>query len=290
MNKATRKQVVPAMAGTMPRAALRPGIPEKAVGPTALITGASSGIGLELARLLAAESGRLVLVARGEQRLRELAEELSGTAQSPSVTVLPLDLSHRDAPERLTKNLEDAGLQVDTLINNAGFGLCGNFWELPAAQQEQLITVNIQALVGLTRLLLPGMIQRRRGAVLNMGSLAGFQPGPGMAVYFASKAFVNSFTEALAEELRPYPEIRVSCLCPGPTATSFGERSGMDNALIFKFGTMDARKVAEQGLRALRRGKAIHVSGLHNWVIANSSRFTPRFLMRRITARLNQPL
>ena len=254
----------------------------------ALITGASSGIGRELARLLAPECRHLLLVARNEQRLNELSAELERTQHPPTVTVLPMDLSQRDAPERLAEDLKRADLQVDTLINNAGFGLCGNFWELPAVEQEQLITVNIQALVSLTRLFLPGMIQQGRGAILNIGSLAGFQPGPGMAVYFASKAFVNSFTEALAEELRPNPNIHVSCLCPGPTATEFGTRSGMGNSLIFKLGTQSAREVAEQGLQALRANQALRICGFKNWMLANSGRFAPRFMTRRIAGLLNR--
>src|ERR1039457_4961414 len=187
---------------------------------TVLITGASSGIGLELARCFAADGCRLVLLARNTEALETLAKELCQAHKIESL-VLTADLSLPETPARIFKELQGRGIMVDVLVNNAGFGANGAFAGLPLQRQLEMIQVNITALTDLTGLFLPGMIERKRGGVLNVGSVAGFMSGPGMAVYFATKAFVLSFTEALAAELAD-KRLTVTALCPGPTATNFG--------------------------------------------------------------------
>jgi short-subunit dehydrogenase len=246
--------------------------------PATLITGASAGLGAEFARLCAARGEALVLVARRRDRLEALAAELGGAE------VIAMDLSAAGAPQRLLAELGARRLHADVLINNAGFGLVGRFAALPLDRQREMIELNIRALTELTHLVLPGMIERRRGAILNIASTAAFQPGPGFAVYFASKAFVLSFTEALHEEMRG-KGIKVSALCPGPTATEFGEVAGFTGS-VPDFISADARSVCRAGLRGLDRNRAVIVPGLFNNVTAQSSRFLPRALMRRIVARL----
>ena len=251
---------------------------------TALITGASSGIGWELARLFAADKSNLVLVARSRDKLEQLAAELR---QQHSVTVLVLakDLAEPTAPQAIFDELTAQGTTVDVVVNNAGFGLLGAVADLPLQRQLDMIQVNIAALTHLTRLFLPGMIERRRGGILNVGSTAGFQPGPRMAVYYATKAYVLSFTEALAEELVG-TDIKVTCLAPGPTVTGFGVASGMDKSLVFRLGTMGADVVARAGYRGFRRGKVIVVPGLRNKLTAFSVRLGPRSFVRKLVKRL----
>ena len=188
---------------------------------TVLITGASSGIGLELAKCFAAEKSRLVLVARNAAALEALAAELRREHQIEA-HVLTADLAKPDAARDVFEQAGRAGFSVDVLVNNAGFGLHGSFTELPLPRQLEIIHVNITALVALTGLFLPGMVQRQRGGILNVGSVAGFMPGPHMAIYFATKAFVQSFIEALNEELRG-SGVAVSVLCPGPTKPNFSQ-------------------------------------------------------------------
>ena len=185
---------------------------------------------------------------------------------------------------RLLAEIEQRRLHVDCLINNAGFGLVGRFAALPLARQREIIDLNIGALTELTHLVLPGMIERRSGRILNVASTAAFQAGPGFAVYFASKAFVLSFTEALHQELKG-KGIKVSALCPGPTATEFGEVAGY-RSKVPVFVSADARSVCESGLRGLERNQAVIVPGLFNKVTAQSSRFLPRAVIRRVVARL----
>ena len=201
---------------------------------TVLITGASSGIGLEMARLLAAEGASLVLVARNGDRLRDLAATLEREHGTRAV-ILEKDLTDPGAPRAIHDELERAGVCVDLLVNNAGFGARGPFAELPLARQLDMVQVNVAALVGLTGLFLPGMRQRGRGGILNVASTAAFQAGPLMAVYYATKGFVLHFTEALAEELRG-SGIVVSCLAPGPTVTGFMEAAGMQKTRLSAAG------------------------------------------------------
>ena len=246
--------------------------------PVTLITGASAGLGAEFARQCARRGEELVLVARRQGRLEDLAAEV-GKAH-----VIAADLSAREAPRRLLEEVEGRGLAVSTLINNAGFGLIGRFADLPLDRQRQMLELNVAALTELTHLVLPAMKERRSGKILNIASTAAFQPGPGFAVYFASKAFVLSFTEALHQELKG-TGIKVSALCPGPTATEFGAVAGFrDNR--FERVSAGASSVVAAGLRGLDRNQAVVVPGLTNQLGAQSSRFLPRAAMRRIVASL----
>jgi hypothetical protein len=212
---------------------------------TVLVTGASSGIGRELARVFAVNKSNLILVARNQSKLDEFAKELR-TRHGGRVEVFSKDLSEPGAAESLGAGLRAEGLAVDVLVNNAGFGVHGPFAEIELARQSQMIQLNVLALTELCRLLLPAMRQRQRGGILNVASTAAFQPGPFMAVYYATKSYVLSFTEALAEELSEEP-VTVTCLCPGPTKTGFAAEAEMEATPLFqKFG-MDAPEVARQG-------------------------------------------
>jgi len=243
--------------------------------PVALVTGASAGLGVEFARQLSKRGHRLVLAARRKERLEELARELS------NARAVAIDLSKANAAAKLLVDVESAGEHVDVLINNAGFGLIGRFAELDAKRQRQMIDLNAGALTELCRAVAPGMIERGSGGILNVASTAAFQPGPKMAVYFATKAFVLSFTEALHEELKPHG-IHVTCLCPGPTRTEFGEVAGFGGNGLFDRVAMDSPRVVEAGLNGLDRNKAVVIPGLVNKVIANSGRFAPRWVVRKI--------
>ena len=251
---------------------------------TALITGASSGIGLELARLFAADKSNLVLVARRGDKLESLAGELRRD-HGVEALVLPSDLAEPAAPQAIFDRLTQRGLGVDILVNNAGFGAMGTIARLPLERQLDMIQVNVMALAHLTRLFLPAMIERGRGGILNVGSTAGFQPGPNMAVYYASKAFVLSFTEALAEEMLG-TGVKVTCLAPGATATGFREAARMEDALLFRLGTMDVGSVARQGYRGFRRGRVIVIPGFKNKAGAFAVRLAPRLFVRKLVKRL----
>jgi short-subunit dehydrogenase len=198
--------------------------------------------------------------------------------------VVAADLATPGAAVRLMAEVEALGLTVSTLINNAGFGLIGRFAQLSRERQREMIDLNIAALVELSHLVLPAMIQRREGAILNVASTAAFQAGPGMGVYFATKAFVLSFTEALHQEVRAHG-IKVSALCPGPTATEFGDVAGITSARFARVSA-DAPGVVAAGLKGLRRNKAVIVPGLLNKATAQSNRLIPRAAMRRIVAGL----
>lgn len=251
---------------------------------TVLITGASSGIGLELARLFAADKSKLVLVARNKEALEKLAVELQ-QAHDVEVLVFPKDLANHSSPQAIYDHLNGQGVTVDVVVNNAGFGSLGTVASLPTQLQIDMIQVNVTALTHLTRLFLPGMIERGQGGILNVGSTASFQPGPKMAVYFATKAYVLSFTEALAEELLG-TNVKVTCLSPGPTATGFAAVAHEEDTLLFRMGSMDAKQVALAGYQGFRRGKIIVIPGLTNKVGAFSVRLSPRSLVRKIVKRL----
>jgi uncharacterized protein len=252
---------------------------------TVLVTGASSGIGLELARCFAGDGSRLVLVARKGKALEALADELR-KAHKIQAQVISADLAHPEAAPRLLAHLHSAGLKVDVLVNNAGFGAQGKFAELPLGRQLEMLQVNITTLTHLTGLLLPGMLERRRGGILNVGSTAAFQPGPGMAVYYASKAYVLSFTEALAEELAG-TGVTVTAVCPGPTATNFGAAANMHTLGLVQTISMSAQAVARQGHRAYRRGQVVVINGFRNQLPTVLVRLFPRALVRKIARRLN---
>lgn len=246
---------------------------------TVLITGASSGIGRELARCFAADGARLVLVARRRQQLQELADELSGR-HGVECVVKAADLSQHDAARQMIRELESQSIEIDVLVNNAAFGQLAPVAKTEPELLREMVQVNVAAVVQLTRLLLPGMLQRRRGGVLNVGSTAAFQPGPRMAVYYASKAFVLSFTEALHEECAGRG-LSVSCLCPGPTATEFAAGAGMKQTLLFRYGVMDAVRVARAGYRGYRRKRVVIVPGWRNRLGTFGVRLAPRVVVRK---------
>ena len=241
----------------------------------ALITGASAGLGVEFARQLSKRGHALVLAARRKDRLAELAQEL-GNARA-----IAIDLSEAGAAAKLVADLDGHGEQVELLVNNAGFGLIGRFAELDSGRLREMIDLNVATLTDLCRAIAPRMIERRSGAILNVASTAAFQPGPRMAVYFATKAYVLSFTEALHEELKPHG-VAVSCLCPGPTRTEFGAVAGFGGSGMFDRVAMGAGEVVEAGLRGLDRNRAVVVPGLVNKLGAASTRFAPRSVVRRI--------
>jgi short-subunit dehydrogenase len=252
---------------------------------TALITGASTGIGAELAWLFAADKHDVVLVARRRDKLDALASEIQAK-HSVSAHVIVDDLGSPGAAERIVKELGTRGIEIEFLVNNAGFGSTGAFAEAELARELEMVQVNIVALVQLARLLLPPMIARKSGRILNIGSTAGFLPGPFMAVYYASKAFVNSFTEALAVELAS-TGVTATVSCPGATATEFAQVAGNDTSPLFKSGVMTAREVAEDAYRAMMHGEAMTISGFKNKMRIASLRFAPRGLARKIAAQLN---
>jgi short-subunit dehydrogenase len=253
----------------------------------ALVTGASAGLGRELARLLAADRVALVLVARRRDRLEELAGELRA-AGAPTVMVLAEDLADRDAPARIQAAVLESGLEVDILVNNAGFGSNGAFVDLDAARELEMIQVNVNALVDLTQRFLPAMVVRGRGRILNLGSTAGFQPGPYMATYYATKAFVNSFSEALSFELKG-TAVTVTLSCPGATATEFGEVAGNARSALFKLGAADATTVAREAYAAMKAGRRRVVHGFTNIAAAQvQQRLGPRAAVLAVVARLNR--
>ncbi len=251
----------------------------------ALVTGASFGIGRDLAEICAREGHDLVLVARTNEKLESLSKELNGRFEV-STRVFAMDLTENDTPQVLCDALAKEGVAVDILINNAGFGSTGPFVEADPPSQLNMIQLNIKALTHLTRLFLPPMVDRGRGWIMNVASVAGFQPGPFMAVYYASKAFVLSFSEALAEEVRDRG-VTVTALCPGPTATEFQSRAKMESSHMRRMGMMSSRPVAEQGYRGMMQGKTIVITGLKNKFLIQSLRFSPRFMVRKAAKWLN---
>ncbi|HKH81505.1 MAG TPA: SDR family oxidoreductase [Methylovirgula sp.] len=251
---------------------------------TALVTGASSGIGLELCRGLAERGFDLILVARNEARLTALSEEVS-TQHAVTAKPLVFDLAEPGAPQQIYDKLKTQGTRIDVLVNNAGFGAHGAFAALPLQRQLEMIAVNITALTALTRLFLPDMLERRQGKILNLASMTAFQPGPNMAVYYASKSYVLSLSEALAEELVG-TGVSVTCLCPGATKTGFAATAEMEGSLIFRIAPMDARSVARQGIAAMLAGKRLLVPGVLNRMMVFSVRLAPRALVPKIVKQL----
>jgi len=250
-----------------------------------LITGASSGIGLELAKCFAADGCRLILVARNTAALEKLADELRRTNKIEAI-VLTADLSLSETPKRIFEELSAQKIAVDVLVNNAGFGAIGVFEQWPSERLVEMIRVNVAALMELTRLFLPGMVERRRGGILNVGSVAGFLAGPGMTVYYATKAFVLSFSEALAEEVRG-TGVKVSVLCPGPTPTNFGAVAGSKNVKLIRVPGTVASKVAYDGHKAFRNGKTVCISGTQSKILVFLIRLLPRAAVRRIALKFN---
>jgi short-subunit dehydrogenase len=250
------------------------------------VTGASSGIGLALARLFARDGYDLVLVARRAEALDRLAAEIAA-AHRVTVTTHPVDLTRAESVHELVTYLEAQRIAIDVLVNNAGFGLRGPFLEQSIERQLEMIALNVTALTMLTRALLPGMRARGRGGVLNVGSTAGFQPGPFMAAYYATKAYVVSFSEALAEELDG-SGVRVSCLAPGPTATDFAATAKAVSAALFSGEMMTADEVARMGYEGWKAGHALVVPGRRNRLRAFAVRLLPRATVRKAVRRLNE--
>ena len=251
---------------------------------TALITGASGGIGYELAKLFAKDHHNLVLVARTSAKLARFADELQRQF-GVTAKALPMDLAAGSAPQLLFDQLQREGIAIDFLVNNAGYGVHGEFAQVRTEESLGQIQLNITALTTLTKLFLDPMLQRHSGRILNVASTAAFQAGPLMAVYYASKAYVLSFSEALANELAP-TRVSVTCLCPGPTETGFQERAAMGNSRLVKFGMMSAKAVALQGYRGMLAGKPLVISGVRNWLVAESVRFAPRRLVTAVSRKL----
>ena len=255
--------------------------------PLAVVTGASSGIGLELARLLGSDGHDLVLVARRRDRLEEISTGLRAEFGA-AASVLAGDLSDPDGARRLTRTLLDLGRPIDVLVNDAGFGVAGFFAETPLERELEMIRVNIAALTELTKAVLPSMLARRRGRILNVASTAAFQPGPLMAVYYASKAYVLSFSEALANEVAR-TGVTVTALCPGPTRTEFQTAAGVAETRLFHSPLVsDARTVARVGYRGMLRGKRVVIPGVGNKVLVLAERVTPRRLVTAITRRVQE--
>lgn len=247
---------------------------------TVLITGASSGIGLEFASLFAKDGDHLIITARNEAKLREIANELTAK-YGVKVTVAAKDLSIPESADEIASELTAEGIEVDVLINNAGFAAYGPFYETNWKEEKDMIQVNIMALTALTKQLLPGMIKRNSGQILNVASTAAFQPGPLMAVYYATKAYVLSFSEAVNYELRN-TNVSVTALCPGATATNFEKRASLESSRLFQSGAMNARDVAIEGYKALKEKKSLAIPGFKNKALANLVRFLPRKSVLRI--------
>jgi short-subunit dehydrogenase len=252
----------------------------------ALVTGASSGIGLELAKVLAREGHDVVLAARSADKLEALAGALEGK-HSIKATVIPIDLRKAEAPQELFDRCTAENLQVDILVNNAGIGIRGPFADTDLTRELDSIQINITALTHLTKLFLPAMLARKSGRILNIASTAAFQPGPLMAVYYASKAYVVSFSEAIAEELRD-SGVTVTAFCPGPTATNFAGEAGMEGSRLFNTVVASADAAAESAYKAMMRGKRLAIHGVRNWIVMEGNRFTPRILSAKISRFLQE--
>lgn len=254
---------------------------------TALVTGASAGLGKEMAGLFAKDGHDLVLVARSESKLKTLAGDLS-RAHGVTAHVVSADLGQASAPAQVFEETKRLGVAVDFLVNNAGFGTNGAFLDLDLAREKEMITVNCTALLELTHRYAGPMRERRFGRILNIASTAGFQPGPFMATYYATKAFVVSFSEALAHELQG-TGITVTCHCPGATKTEFASTAGNDKSKLFqRSGVAEAKDVALHAYDAMMRGEVLSVHGFMNKVGFHGLRVTPRSIARGITASLNK--
>jgi short-subunit dehydrogenase len=254
--------------------------------PTALVTGASAGLGLEFARLFAADKHDVILVARRKDRLEELADQLT-RQHGIQAHVIAADLMKPDAAAQLVDAVGKLRVEVEFLVNNAGFGYTSRFVESDLDRQLGMLQVNIMVLTALCRAFVPPMVQRGHGRVLNIGSTAGCQPGPFMAAYYASKAYVNSFTEALAYELKG-TGVTATLSCPGATATEFSAVAGNDKSRLFAMGAMPGSVVARQAYKAMHAGKRMKVHGALNKFTVFSVRVTPRPVVNAVAAALNK--
>ena len=253
---------------------------------TALVTGASAGLGEQFASLFARDGHDVILVARSAARLEALAQKLQ-QQHSVKAHVVPADLTDPASPQRLYEQVQALGVEVEYLVNNAGFGTTGAFLELERKKEADMVQVNCTALLELSHLFARPMRERGHGRILNIASAAGFQPGPYMATYYATKAFVLSFSEALAHELKG-TGVTVTCHCPGATQTEFASRAGNENTRLFQRpGVATAEEVAAHAYQAMMKGRVLSVHGLFNWLGTQSVRFLPRFVPRAIAANLN---
>ncbi|WP_099466868.1 SDR family NAD(P)-dependent oxidoreductase [Konateibacter massiliensis] len=254
---------------------------------TALITGASGGLGYEFAHLLARKGYSLVLVARSEGKLYQLKKELQKKyAKKLEITVIAKDLSEKDAALEIFEEVLEKGIEVNMLINNAGFGDFGRFAECDWEKQYEMVQVNIVAMMQMTKYFMKPMMERGQGHILNMASTAAFQPGPFFSSYFASKAFVLSFTEAIAKELEG-SGVHAMALCPGPTRTGFEEKAEAESSKLFKtFKMATAKNVVEFGYRKLMKNRVVAVHGFRNTMLTIGIKVTPRFLVRDIMYKL----
>ena len=255
---------------------------------TALITGASAGLGKEMAKLFAADGHDVVLVARSKEKLEEVAAELK-KAHGVEAHVISADLGDPGAPTSIAEQVASRGLTIDFLVNNAGFGSNGAFLDLDLKRELQMIDVNVRALLELCHRFGRPMKERGFGRIMNIASTAGFQPGPFMSTYYATKAFVISFTEGLAHELEG-SGVTVTCHCPGATATEFASTAGNDKSRLFQQNKVaDAKEVATHAYRAMMKGQLLSVHGTLNWLGMQGLRFSPRSLVRSLAATLNKP-
>lgn len=250
-----------------------------------LITGASSGIGYELAKLYASDGYNLILIARNIDRLKIVKSELN--KYNVEIKILSLDISMDHDIEKLFNYVEINKLKINTLINNAGIGTFGDFKEIEWKNEEQLIDINIKALTKLTKYFLPKIIENKNGGILNVASTAAFSPGPRMAAYYASKAYVLNLTEAIYEECKE-TEIKVSCLCPGPVKTGFQSKAGIKKSEAAKKYLMDAKDVAGVCYRDFNKGKLIIIPGLKNKLLIIANKLLPRSISRKIILKTNK--
>lgn len=254
---------------------------------TALITGASSGIGLELAKIHAEKGGNLILVARNADKLSDLKTELE-KKHGISVQLLFKDLSVQSSSQEVYDEVKKLGLHIDILINNAGFGTFGNYWETDWEKERDMINVHVMATAGLTKFFLKDMVACGSGKIMNVSSIAAFQPGPLMAMYYATKAFILHFSEALSEETKD-TGVTVTALCPGPTHTHFAENGDLeDSKLMTSLPVHTAREVAEYGYNAMLEGKRVAIHGVLNNIIAESTRFAPRALTAKFAKKIQE--
>ena len=253
----------------------------------ALITGASSGIGLEFAKVFAKNNINIIVVARNLEKLNELANEIESNYKI-KVEAIDLDLSESENIFILYEKISELGIEITYLVNNAGFGLNGEFTELNLAKQQEMIRLNVESLTTLSWLFAKSMKKRKNGYILNVASVAGFFPGPFMSVYYATKAYVVSFSLALSVELKPY-NIVVNSLCPGPTKSNFADNAGMGNSLLFKLMPLPSSKdVAEYGFNQIMKRNILSIHGINNKFNVFISRLVPRKVMMNILAKIQK--
>jgi short-subunit dehydrogenase len=255
--------------------------------PAALITGASRGIGRELADLAARDGYDVILVARSGSILDRVAADLR-QKWNCTVFVIAKDLTRTESAAELFEAVQQQPVELEVLVNNAGFGLLGKFWELDLNEQLGMVQLNVAALTALTRLFLPKLIERRRGMIMNIASTAAFQPGPLMSVYYATKSYVLSLSEAIHNEAKNFG-VTVTCICPGPTSTDFDARAGMASSKLFKKGNvMSARTVAEIGWNGMKKGKPLVITGRLNALMAFLTRFAPIQFTAKMARRMQE--